>query len=153
MNLANTSQLALWFLLSCAVKTTLLLGLAAGAAFLLRHHSAARRHYVWALGIASSIALPLLTLLLPSWHSATLGNAAGFLGPSHAAVKNTTFQKLPSLMIDAAAASPLSGQLLKLILCFWGLGTLLVVVNLLGGLTRLAWISARSTKSPFISFF
>ena len=80
MNLLSTSLLALWFLLSSTVKTTVLLGLAAGGAYLLRHHSAARRHYVWALGIASSIALPLPTLLLPSWHSATLGNAAPGLG-------------------------------------------------------------------------
>src|SRR5437763_16278030 len=33
----------------------------------------------------------------------------------------------------------------KLILLFWGLGTLFVAVNLLGGLARLSWISARST--------
>ena len=145
MNLPSTSQLALWFLLSSTVKTTLLLGLAAGAAYLLRHHSAARRHYVWALGIASSTALPLLTLLLPSWHSATLGNAARLLGPGHAAAKNTTFPTWPSLGIDAAAASPLSGQVFELMLLFWGLGALLVVVTLLGGLARLAWISARST--------
>ena len=145
MHLPSTSQLALWFLLGCTVKTTLLLGLAATAAGFLRHHSATSRHYAWALGIASSIALPLLALVLPSWHSATLGSAARLLGPGHAAMKESTFQRWPALSIDAAAASPFSGQLFRLILLFWGLGTLLVVVNLLGGLTRLAWISARST--------
>ncbi|HEX8881191.1 MAG TPA: M56 family metallopeptidase [Candidatus Acidoferrum sp.] len=145
MKLPNTSQLAVWFLLSCTAKATLLLALAAGAAYLLRHHSAARRHYVWALGMASSMALPLLMLLLPSWHSGTLGNFARFLGTADPAVKNTTFQRLPSMVIDAATASPLSGQMFRLILPVWGLGTLLVVVSLLGGLARLAWISAQST--------
>lgn len=145
MNLPSTSLLALWFLLSCAAKTTLLLGLAASAAYLLRQHSATRRHYVWALGMASSMALPVLMLLLPSWHSATLGNVARFLGTGHAAMKNTTFQGLPSMVIDAATASPLSGQMFNLILLLWALGTLFVVVSLLGGLARLAWISARST--------
>ncbi|HVH61294.1 MAG TPA: M56 family metallopeptidase [Candidatus Sulfotelmatobacter sp.] len=145
MNLPSTSQLTLWFLLSCTAKATLLLGLAASAAYLLRHHSATRRHYVWALGMASSMALPLLMLLLPSWHSATLGNLARFLGTGHAAMKNTTFQGLPSMVIDAATASPLSGQMLNLILLLWGLGTLFVVVSLLGGLARLAWISAQAT--------
>jgi beta-lactamase regulating signal transducer with metallopeptidase domain len=145
MNLPSTSQLALWFLLSCTAKTTLLLGLAASAAYLLRHHSATRRHYVWALGMASSMALPLLMLLLPSWHSATLGNVARFLGTGHTAAKNTTFQGLPSMVIDAVAASWLSGQMFRLILLLWGLGTLFVVVSLLGGLARLAWISAQST--------
>lgn len=145
MNLPSTSQLALWFLLSCTAKTTLLLGLAASAAYLLRHHSATRRHYVWALGMASSMALPLLMLLLPSWHSATLGSVARFLGTGHAAVKNLTFQGLPSMVIDAGTTSPLSGQMFNLILLLWGLGTLFVVVSLLGGLARLAWISAQST--------
>ncbi|HEX8879681.1 MAG TPA: hypothetical protein VF749_06610, partial [Candidatus Acidoferrum sp.] len=145
MKLPNTSQLAVWFLLSCTAKATLLLALAGGAAYLLRHHSAARRHYVWALGMASSMALPLLMLLLPSWHSGTLGNLARFLGTADPAVKNTIFQRLPSMVIDAATASPLSGQMFRLILLVWGLGTLLVVVSLLGGLARLAWISAQST--------
>ena len=145
MNLPSTSQLALWFLLSCTAKATLLWGLAAGAARLLRRHSAAVRHAVWALGIASSMALPLLTLLLPSWHSATLVNAARFLDPAPAAAANTLFQKLPSMVITAAAAAPLSRQVFKLIVPLWGLGALFVVVNLLGGLVRLGWISARST--------
>lgn len=145
MNLPSTSELAVWFLLSCTVKTTLLLAVAAGAACLLRLHSATARHYVWALGIASSMALPVLTVLLPSWHSATLVNAARFLVPGHAAVGNTALQKLPATVINAAMAAPLSGQIFKWIVLLWGLGTLFVVVDLLGGLLRLAWISARST--------
>ena len=48
------------------------------------------------------------------------------------------------MVIHAATGSPLSGEMFVLILLLWGLGTLFVVVNLLGGLTRLAWISARS---------
>src|SRR5256884_77060 len=84
-------------------------------------------------------------LLLPAWHSATLGSTARLLVPGRAAMKNSTLQKLPALAINAAAASPLSGQMFKLILLFWGLGTLFVAVNLLGGLARLSWISARST--------
>jgi TonB family protein len=145
MNLPSSSQLALWFLLSCIVKTTLLWGLAVGAAYLWRHGSAAMRHQVWALGIAGSLALPFLMFMLPTWRSTTLGNVARFLGPAHAAVKNSTFQRVPSMVINAARASPLSGPVFKLIVLLWGLGTLFVVVNLLGGLARLAWISARST--------
>ena len=129
MNLPSTPQLALWLLLSCTVKTTLLWGLAVGAAYLLRHRSAAVRHHVWALGIAGSLALPFLIFALPTWRSTTLGHFARFLGPAHAAVKNSTLQKLPSMVINAATTSPLSGPVFKL----------------LGGLARLAWISARAT--------
>src|SRR5256884_3415658 len=59
-------------------------------------------------------------------------------------MKNSTLQKLPALAINAAAASPLSGQMFKLILLFWGLGTLFVAVNLLGGVARVSWIFPRS---------
>ena len=104
------------------------------------------RHHVWALGIAGSLALPLLTLLLPSWHSTALGNAAKLWSPAHAAVQKTAFPTLPSIMIDAVTASPLSGQLSKLALLLWALGSLFVLLKLLGGFARLAWLSARSTS-------
>ena len=133
------------FLIGCTMKATLLLALTAGAGYALRHRSAAVRHHLWALGIAGSLALPLLALLLPSWHSTALGNAAKLWSPTHAAVPKTAFPTLPSMMIDAATASPLSGQLYKLALLLWALGALFVLLKLVGGLARLAWIAARST--------
>jgi TonB family protein len=48
------------------------------------------------------------------------------------------------MVIDAAAASPLSGQLSRLTLLVWALGALFVVMKLLRGLARLAWVSAQS---------
>jgi len=145
MNLLSSSELAFSFLIGCSAKATLLLALTAGVGYALRHRSAAVRHHVWALGIAGSLALPLLTLLLPSWHSSTLGNAAKFWVPPHAAAQNTRFPKLPSMMIDAATASPLSVRLSELALLLWALGSLFVLLKLLGGFARLAWLSARST--------
>ena len=49
-------------------------------------------------------------------------------------------------MVDAVTASPLSGQLSKLALLLWALGSLFVLLKLLGGFARLAWLSARSTS-------
>ena len=117
--------------------------LTAVAARAMRRGSAALRHHAWALGIACALALPLFTLLLPSWHSATLSNAARFWSAAHAAGGIVTPPKLPSTVIDAAAASPLSGQLIQLTLLLWALGALFVVVKLLAGLARLALVSAR----------
>jgi TonB family protein len=145
MNLLSSSEFALSFLIGCSVKATLLLALTAGTACALGRRSAAVRHHVWALGIVGSMALPLLTLLLPSWHSTTLVNAAKLWSPAHAVAKNNAIQNLPSMVIDAATASPLSSQLSRLALLLWALGALFVVVKLLGGLSRLAWVSARST--------
>ena len=144
MHLLGSPELALAFLIGCAVKATFVLTLAAIAAWAMRRSSAAMRHHAWVLGIACSLALPLLTLLLPSWHSATLGNAARLWGPAHAAGGGANLQKLPSTVINAGAASPLAGQLLNLTLLVWALGALFIAVKLLTGLARLAWLSSRS---------
>ena len=146
MHWLGTSELALSFLIGCTVKATLVLTLAAIAARAMRSCSAATRHQAWALGLAGSLALPVLTLVLPSWRSATLGNAAKFWGAARAAGASVNFQKLPSTVIDAAAASPLTGQWIKLIFLLWMLGALFIAAKLLVGIARLAWVSAHSAS-------
>ncbi|HKW61958.1 MAG TPA: M56 family metallopeptidase [Candidatus Acidoferrum sp.] len=145
MHWPGTIELMLSFLIGCTVKATLALLLATIVAWAVRNSSAAMRHHAWALGITCSLALPMLTLLLPSWHSATLGNAAKFWGASHAVGGSADFQKLPSTMIDAALASPFAGRLIQLILLSWALGAVFIAAKLLAGLTRLAWISTQAT--------
>ncbi len=144
MHWPGSPELALSFLVGSTVKATLVLMLTAVAARAMRRGSATLRHHAWSLGIACALALPLFTLLLPSWHSATLGNAARLWSAAHAAPGSVNFQKLPSTVIDAAAASPFSGKLLSLTLLLWAFGALFVVVKLLAGLARLALVSARS---------
>ena len=146
MHWLGTSALTLSLLIGCAVKATLLLTLAAIVAHAIRNGSAAMRHHAWSLGIACSLGLPLLTLLLPSWHSATLGTATRLWGAAHAAGGSANFQKLPSTVIDAAAASPFAGPLIRLTLFAWAVGALFIAMKLLAGLARLAWVSARSVE-------
>jgi len=148
MHLLENPELAISFLLGCAVKATFVLTLTGGTAQAMRNGSAAMRHHAWALGITCSLALPLLTFLLPSWHSETLGNAARLWGTAHAAARSANFQNLPSTVIDAAAGSPLTGQLIRLTLLFWAVGTLFVLVKLLAGVGRLAWVSSR--RAPVV---
>ena len=78
MNRLSSSELSFAFLVACSVKATILLIFAWIAASAARRRSAAFRHLVWAAGILGSLILPLVTLLLPAWHSAALGNAAGY---------------------------------------------------------------------------
>jgi TonB family protein len=146
MHWPGSSELALSFLISCTVKATLVLTLTAVVARAMRRNSAAMRHHAWVLGIACALALPMFTLLLPSWHSATLGNAARFWSAASAAGGSVPVPKLPSTVIDAVSASPLSGRLLGLTLLWWALGALFIVVKLLAGLARLAWVSARTAS-------
>ena len=69
--------------LSLLIKVTLLLGLAGVATALLRHRSAALRHFVWLLALAASLALPLLApapqpiaLATPYWPARAIHAAA-----------------------------------------------------------------------------
>src|ERR1700683_3491391 len=59
---------AVWFafLWSLALKGTAVLCAAYLAAFALRHRSAAARHLVWTAAFAALLALPLLSVSLPS---------------------------------------------------------------------------------------
>ena len=55
------------FLLDLALKSTLLLLMAWGLAASLRNASAAIRHWVLSTAIVGALALPILSLMLPSW--------------------------------------------------------------------------------------
>jgi len=144
MTLLDGAQPALGFLFACSVKATVLLVLTILTVSPLRRRSAALRHQVWAVGILASLALPVLTFLLPAWHSAVLGDAAGFLSLAHPVAAHPNSQRLPSMVVDAASASPLLSQLRGWLVLSWTVGAFLIVLRLLGGLARTAWVSAHS---------
>lgn len=144
MNLASSMEMTLWFLVSCTLKSTLVLGLAAGVVGSARRWSAAARHQIWALGILSCLALPAFTLLLPSWHSTRISQMARFWSPKRAVEGDINNPSLTSQMVDAVAASPRSHWLYKSVLILWALGVLSIVVRLVGGLARLSLVSARA---------
>ena len=52
---------------SLALKATVVLAVAAGAATLLWRASAAVRHTVWFAGVIGVLALPLFAVVLPAW--------------------------------------------------------------------------------------
>src|SRR5262245_30733359 len=54
-------------LIALSVKGALILVTAAIVAFFLRRAAAASRHLVWGMGLASLLALPLLSAALPTW--------------------------------------------------------------------------------------
>src|SRR5262245_10846062 len=58
----------LWIGVADAIAKATLLFLAAGlASFLLRRRSAALRHMIWTLTLASVLVLPVLSIALPHW--------------------------------------------------------------------------------------
>src|SRR5262249_45142140 len=54
-------------LLDTAARSVVILGLAASAALLMRRASAAARHWVWLLGFAGLLVLPVLVTMVPGW--------------------------------------------------------------------------------------
>src|SRR6185295_1862041 len=54
-------------LLDAAPRSVLVLGLAGLTALAMRRASAAARHWVWLLGFAGLLVLPVLVAMLPGW--------------------------------------------------------------------------------------
>jgi len=142
MNLLSGADAVLGFLVACSVKATVLLTVAWALMIPLREQSASVRHRVWAAGILSSLALPVLTLLLPGWHSAALGGAAVFWGPAHRTGTMSVLEDLPAMIVNASATSPLFSRLVGVLLLIWLTGFLLSVLRLASGLSRLGRRSA-----------
>ncbi len=141
--LAN-SESVLTFLIACCAKATILFACAWITVIALRQRSSALRHHVWAAAILASLALPFLALLLPGWHSAPLGSAAARWSPVHENAASSGSYAIPSVFVDAVAAAPAFNKLAIAALIVWAFGFSLVLVRLVAGLARLAWISAHA---------
>jgi TonB family protein len=137
MSSSNDSSLVLAFLVVLILKTTVLLAVAWIAAGTLRRQSAALRHCVWALGILGALALPFLTTLLPAFQVGTPGSAIDMVivaSPAETAPADAS--------ITASGLSRFNKAIV--VLALWALGSILIVLRLLAGVARLAWIASRS---------
>ncbi len=141
--LAN-SEPALTFLIACYAKATILLACAWITVIALRRRSSALRHHVWAAAILALLVLPFLALLLPAWHSPALGSAAALWSPAQANTVSSNSYAIPSIIIDAVAASPIFNKIVIAVLFVWALGFSFVFLRLAAGLARLAWVSAHA---------
>jgi TonB family protein len=132
---------AAWFafLWGLALKGTAVLCVAYLAAFALRHRSAAARHLVWTAAFAALLALPPLSVSLPSVHipgaSAILPDASNLVFRVTAtATAGGALQPAQSPMQTPRIARPFSGSQsnwpLWLMLCWLG-GSLVVLGQML----------------------
>ena len=135
------SELALAFLTACCAKATILLASAWAIVIVLRRHSSALRHHVWAAAILASLALPFFALLLPAWHWATLGGANVFWETARANANSSVTQTIPSIFVNVEAASSDFHKVAVVALLAWALGLSFLLFRLFAGLARLAWIS------------
>jgi TonB family protein len=137
----------LLFLAGCALKATVLLGFAWLAAVAARRSAAAFRHRIWALAIVAVLALPLLMIVLPTWHSTAMSGAAAKLwnAPQAGAMLKDSGD-LPAMILNAVVAAPARQVWPSLLFALWLVGFLLFALRIIAGLTRLATLSARGNS-------
>jgi TonB family protein len=140
MIFSGNHQAAIAFLIDWTAKTTVLLALASVAAFVLRRRSAALRHQIWAIAIAVSLALPCVSIAVPAWHVISDTPSPQ---PETAAVVSLASSNLAPVSPPAESRFD-AATLIGLALLIWTLGSSLLLLRLLAGLTRLWRISAYS---------
>src|SRR5215813_7949871 len=160
-------------LISISIKAILVLAVAAGLSFALRHASAAARHFVWTVAIAGVLALPMLSISLPVWRIAVLSSPEPTPDP-HAtnpnqivAVSTITYpySVVPATGNPPTAAASLSTQFpidsqtglsdtsaplrpkwIGWALMLWLAGSFLILGRLLIGTANIWWIADRAEK-------
>jgi TonB family protein len=114
-----------------AWKSTAILGVAWVVTLLLRRHSAALRHRVWALALAGLLVAPVISLKLPAWHSRLAPVLPG----------SRVVATLPETAV-ALERAPTPRTPWELIV--WGAGFSLLLARLASGI---AWVQRRARPS------
>jgi HEAT repeat protein/beta-lactamase regulating signal transducer with metallopeptidase domain len=153
-------------LLDAVVKATVILATAAIAASALRRGSAALRHLIWTLALASALLLPLLSMALPRWQLpivtlTSLEPATELAQPTAASAPSLRLEMEhratpPRLgtqeghVQDEIAAAParpsLSARLARIswpwaIAGLWVLGVALIIGRVIVGLIAVQWMA------------
>lgn len=144
MNPFASSGVLIGFLIVCVTKATVLFVAAWIIAAGLRKRSAELRHLVWVSAMMGALLIPLLTVVLPAWHSAALGNAAGILRDGRSVTTSSSLQNLPSMIVNATTGSSRIGNLANLALLIWGTGLLFFALRIAAGIARLRWVAVYS---------
>ena len=159
--------------LDALFKATLLFSIAGLATFTLGRASAALRHLVWALALASALALPLLSIALPKWQLPVIQLAAArpvatpapapmtsldTIAPSRAQTMAPPIRRDQTATTSAAASpatppatpsettvpAPSPISWSMVLLALWATGATLVLARLFAGLIAVQWMSRRT---------
>lgn len=164
-----------WISIADAIGKATLLFLAAGfASFLLRRRSAALRHMIWTLALASVLVLPVLSIALPrwEWNLVTIEKASSYQPPASSSQLPTSIgivvseiQPAASSHQPAAIGGPhVNSHLAKsrsrettapsryplswstILLGAWLIGALLIIGRLVAGVIAVHWMSRRTQR-------
>ncbi|HEU4557683.1 MAG TPA: M56 family metallopeptidase [Longimicrobium sp.] len=163
-------------LADAAVKGTVILLAALVATRLMRRRSAASRHLVWMVALASMLALPLATRILPAWRvvpvPAPLRPAATFVAPdapvatlpvanapesvgdlvvtpvvrTDKGIESAAPQPSASASAPASPAESASFDWKMALLVLWAVGGAALALRLAYGLARVWWMQRRAVE-------
>lgn len=157
-------------LVDAALKGSLVLLAALAATRLMKRRSAAARHLVWVVALASMLALPLVSRALPAWRvvpvPAPLAPAAGFVAAPEPAAPPAAVQPRAAGLAGAAStsatdaskssrsiapnlptpAAPSSFDWKTALMALWIAGGALLVARLAYGLVRVWWMERRAVE-------
>lgn len=138
-------------LVDSTIKVSVVVLLAFAAPALLRRQSAALRHWVLSVGIVCAAAMPLLGLVVPSWHlSMGLSSPAPVTQPIDS-ITAPVEQATTSAAASSSRLRPLSNRdqtvnVRQLLWPMW-MGGVAICFGLLGvGIARLASVASRSER-------
>lgn len=142
-------------LVSITLKSAAVLAVAWLMTFLLRRRSAASRHLVWTAAAAAILALPLLSVALPSWRVAVperlapsnVGLVFRVFATAGEAAEPQAAQALGGPSI-AGRPAPWRADWRTWATVLWGLGAAAVLLQMLIAYLRLNRIRARSRAWP-----
>lgn len=123
------------------IKASLILVAVYCACTLLRRRSAAERHVLWVAAIASAALLPLLSLLLPSWHSEVAARVAAVLPGMSQSSPGQTARQGTEIVVHGIESST---EITVALLVIWVTGSVVALFFLFTGSARLKWVASRS---------
>lgn len=136
-------------LLEMSVKGTILMLFATVLALLLRRASAASRHLVWTLALASILALPLFAMALPAWNLPLFASISSRAASAQTRLTgNSPAAQLDSQSAQSSVAQPPNGKpWAAWVLLLWASGSALFLARMAAGEFRVRRLVRRS--QPF----
>lgn len=148
MNATSIVSVCSGVLLGCALKGTVVIGVAYGAARLLRRRSAALRHQILVLGILGSLALPVLLLVAPRWELNYAAAAPERAGQIASEVEDR-WAEVPAMIVQASESVTGSGDAANWIVGLWLVGFSLALARMVrGAMVARRWWRRSLTEVP-----
>jgi TonB family protein len=135
-------------LLVMVLKVSFVLFIVLAAGRLLRRSSSAVRHWLYALGLACALLVPVLTMVAPAWHVPSVGidERATSQGEVSVSTRVTAGEAVAAASRPNAVPPAQSVGMGAVLAAVWIAGTMLALGVLLTGLWRLAAVAAASQR-------